>query len=305
MRRNLAIAAVVVALAGTTAFRYYKKAKAAEAGAAELAAAEKGDLENHFLDSGEITPKVFVDVAAKVSGRVTEIPVEEGQRVEKGQKLAVIQPGRTEAEKFVPLTVTAPISGIVMRYQKVEGSSNEDGKIAKVGDYVSGLLDTASPTYLMTVADLTKLIVKMKISEMDVLKLKEGMPVTVTIDAVPNEKLAARVTLISPKAERDKNDLKNFKVEVTLAKGDSRLKPGMTARVDGLLEAHKGVLKIPLTAVFEEKGKEYAYIKTDDKPKKTELKLGLRSELEAEVLSGVAAGDKLLTEKPEDKPKLP
>src|SRR5207248_53467 len=113
------------------------------------------DVENHFLDSGELTPKVYVNVAAKVSGRVTEISVEEGQRVKKGEKLAVIQPGRTESEKYVALTVTAPIDGTVMRYQNQDGSSYQEGKIAKLGDYVSGLLDTNNPTYMLTVADLS------------------------------------------------------------------------------------------------------------------------------------------------------
>ncbi len=297
-----AVAAVVVLGAGAYGFKRYKRGEQGS-DSDDVAAVEKGDVENHFLDSGELTPKVYVDIASKVAGRVTEISVEEGQRVKKGDKLAVIQPGRTESEKYVPITVTAPIGGVVMRYQDQSGSSYQEGKIAKLGDYVSGLLDSSNPTYLMTVADLSRLIVKMKISEMDVLKLREGMDVTVTIDAIEGKKFPARVTLISPQAERDKNDLKNFKVEVSLLHGDPRVKPGMTARVDGLLEARKGVVKIPLAAVFEEGGKDYAYLKTAALPKKVELKLGLRSELDAEVLGGVSAGDKVLTEKPDDHPK--
>jgi multidrug efflux pump subunit AcrA (membrane-fusion protein) len=79
----------------------------------------------------------------------------------------------------------------------------------------------------------------------------------------------------------------------------------MTARVDGLLEARHGVLKIPLSAVFEEGGKEIAYsgaAADKDKPRKIALKLGLRNETDAEVLEGPKPGEKLLTEKPVDKP---
>lgn len=294
-----AAAAILIVVIGGLV--YWKKSKpAADSAEADVT---RGDLELHFLDSGELTPKVYIDIAAKVSGRVTEVSVEEGQLIRKGARLAVIQPGRTEAEKFVPLTVIAPIAGTVMRFQPRDGSPSVEGKITKLGDYVSGLLDTSNPTYLMTVADLTRLIVKMKISEMDVLKLREGMPVTVTIDAIPGEKIPAKVALISPQAERDSNNLKNFKVEVVLLKADARLKPGMTARVDGLLDTRKNVVKIPLAAVFEDAGKSFAYVKSGKKPRKTELNLGLRSELDAEVLGGVAPGDKVLTEKPEDKPK--
>jgi multidrug efflux pump subunit AcrA (membrane-fusion protein) len=79
----------------------------------------------------------------------------------------------------------------------------------------------------------------------------------------------------------------------------------MTARVDGLLESRKDVLKIPLSAVFEEDGKELAYSGAPadkDKPRKIPLKLGLRSETDAEVLEGPKPGEKLLTEKPVEKP---
>lgn len=289
---------VVVLVGGLAAFKKYKKPKMAmDTGVATI---EKGDIELHFTDSGELNPKMYVDVAPKVSGRVIEMFVDEGQRVSKGQKLCVVQPGRTEAEAYVPTTITAPMDGIVMRYQDRSSNNPAEGKISKLGDYVTGLMDSQTPTYLMTVADLSKLVVKMKISEMDVLKLKEGMPVKVTVDALPGSDYPAKVSLVSPQAEKDQNNLKNFKVEVLLLKSDPRLKPGMTARVDGLLDARRKVLKVPLSAVFEESGKEIAYLKADPKPLKKELKLGLRSEMDAELVDGLKEGDKVLTEKPSE-----
>jgi HlyD family secretion protein len=296
-KNKLAWSIALIALGGLS-FAGFKKYKGKpEMGGDDDAAVSKGDIEVHFMDSGELAPKIFSDVAPRVSGRVIEMAVDEGSKVKKGEKLAVIQPGRTEAEQYVPVSVTAPLDGVVMRYQK-QGSYQEEGKIARLGDYVTGLVESNSPTYLMTVADLTRLVVKMKISEMDILKLKEGMPVTVSVDAMPDQKFPAKVTLVSPQAEKDNNNLKNFKVEVTLSKVDTRLKPGMTARVDGLLESRKAVLKAPLSAVFEERGKNFAYLKAGDK--KQEIKLGLRSETDVEILEGLKEGDKLLTEKPKD-----
>jgi multidrug efflux pump subunit AcrA (membrane-fusion protein) len=298
-----AIAAVVVIAALLSAGGWKKyKATGAEGGPG-IVTVERGDIELHFMDSGELTPKTFVDVASKVSGRVIELFVDEGARVRKGDKLAVIQPGRTEAEAYVPTTLTAPIDGIIMRYQDRSSNNAQEGRLSKLGEYVTGLMESQNPTYLLTVADLSKLVVKMKISEMDVLKLKEGMDVKVTVDALPGLDFPSKVTLVSPQAEKDSNNLKNFKVEVTLFKSDPRLKPGMTARVDGLLDSRKKVLKLSLSGVFEEGGKEFAYRSGTPKPEKAPLKLGLRSEMDAEVLDGVKEGDKLLTEKPDDKPK--
>jgi len=282
----------------------YKKHQAQDASdAAAPVSVERGDLEKHFVDSGEIAPKNYVDVASQVSGRVVTMAVDEGSRVKKGDELCVIQPGRSEAERYVPTSVRAPIDGIVMRYQRQ--GSNDPSTLARIGDYVTGLVESNSPTYLMTVADLSKLVVRMKISEMDVLKLHAGMAVKVTVDAIPNETLPAKVSVVSPQAEKDNNGIKSFRVDVALEKNDARLKPGMTARVDGLLDSRRSVLKIPLSAVFEENGKEIAYSgapEDKEKPRKIPLKLGLRNETDAEVLEGPKPGQKLLTEKPVDKP---
>jgi len=296
-----AAAVLAAALLGAGGWKYYAK-PAVEAGLG-IVTVERGDIEVHFMDSGELTPKTFVDVASKVSGRVIELYVDEGTRVKKGDRIAVIQPGRTEAEAYVPTTLTAPIDGIVMRYQDRSSSNSQEGRLSKLGEYVTGLMESQTPTYLLTVADLSRLVVKMKISEMDILKLREGMDVKVTVDALPGQEFPSKVTLVSPQAEKDSNNLKNFKVEVTLLKGDARLKPGMTARVDGLLDSRKKVLKLALSGVFEEGGKEFAYRSGGPKADKAPLKLGLRSEMDVEVLDGVKEGDKLLTEKPDDKPK--
>lgn len=299
--RKHAVIALVLVLAGAGAWKKYK-GQDGGAGPGSVTV-ERGDIEVHFMDSGELTPKTFVDVASKVSGRVIELFVDEGARVKKGDKLAVIQPGRTEAEAYVPTTLTSPIDGVVMRYQDRSSSNAQEGRLSKLGEYVTGLMESQTPTYLLTVADLSRLVVKMKISEMDILKLREGMEVKVTVDALPGQEFPSRVTLVSPQAEKDSNNLKSFKVEVTLSRIDARLKPGMTARVDGLLDSRKKVLKMSLSGVFEEAGKEFAYMHGAEKPVKSALKLGLRSEMEVEILEGLKEGDKLLTEKPEDKPK--
>lgn len=294
MRNKIAAALLLVGVLGALGFKKYKKGSILTP--ANEVKVSVGDIELHFVDSGELTPKNFVDVASKVSGRVIEMKVEEGARVKKGDTLCVIQPGRTEAEAYLPATIKAPMDGVVMRYQDRSANNPAEGKISKLGDYVTGLLESTQPTYILTVADLSRLVVKMKISEMDVLKLREGMPVKVTIDALPGQDYPAKVSLVSPQAEKDQNNLKNFKVEVSLLKTDLRLKPGMTARVDGLLDRRTKVMKLPLAAVFEETGKEWVYLATKERKP---VELGLRSEMEAEVLSGVSDGQVLLTEKPQ------
>ena len=79
-----------------------------------------------------------------------------------------------------------------------------------------------------------------------------------------------------------------------------------TARVDGLLDSRKGALKIPLAAVFEEMGSDYAYIQeAKGKHRRAKLKLGLRNETDVEVLDGLKEGEQVATEKPEEGPGKP
>lgn len=298
----IGVCAVVVAALSVSGYRYYKK-KHAEPPATE--SPSRGDLEVHFKESGDIAARSFVDVASKPSGRIIELLVKEGQAVKKGQALAVIQPGRSESEHYLPATVIAPLAGTVMRYVPETGD-NQSGKFVRIGDYVTGLFDSQTPNYLMTIADLGKMIVKMHISEMDVLKLSLGLSVSVSIDAVPEKKFSGKIALIAPQAEKNQNGLKVFTIEVELAENDPRLRPGMTARVDATLEKREKVLKIPLSTVFEEQDKTFVYVDVPgDKPRKAEVHLGMRAEMDAELLAPYTVGekDKLLTEKPVDKSK--
>lgn len=298
----IGVFSLLVLAGAVSGYKYYKK-KNAEPPALE--SPSRGDLEVHFKDSGDVAAKSYVDVASKPSGRVIELKIKEGELVTKGQALAVIQPGKTEAERYVPSTLIAPLSGTVMRYVPDTGD-NQTGKFVRIGDYVTGLFDSQTPTYVMTIADLSRMIVKMHISEMDVLKLSPGMPVSVTVDALPDKTFTGKVGLIAPQAEKNQNGLKVFTIEVELGENDSRLRPGMTARVDATLQKKEKVLKVPLSTIFEEGGKNFVYLDMgSDKPRKLEVHVGLRGDMDAELMSPspVSEKDKLLTDKPEDKAK--
>ena len=296
--------AVAVAAGGAWAWKARGKAKkGAKASQEEEVFAEvsKGKLETKFRELGDIAAKSTVDVASKVSGRVIELQVSEGSRVKAGQKLAVVQPGKTGAEKFLPSEVVSPIDGIVLAYVKPGSNSNTAVDFIDIGDYVTGLFESPNPTYLMTIADMRTVVVKLRINEMDVLKLTEGQPVEVVVDAIPGSSFPSRISVISPQAEKESRGGKVFRVEVSLDKPDARLRTGMTARVDAVLEKREDAVRLPLTGLFEEKGAEVVYFpppKKDGKARQALVKTGMRTELEVEVLEGLKEGDKLLTEKP-------
>ncbi|MFH1725457.1 MAG: efflux RND transporter periplasmic adaptor subunit [Elusimicrobiota bacterium] len=303
-----ALALGVVVAVAAAGFLYHRKKKREKPPGPEasLAAVSLGDLEVRFREIGEIDAKDSVDIASKVSGRISELFVDEGDSVEAGQKLAVVQPGKTEAERFRPSTVKSPLSGVLTRYIPNTSANESDAHFVKAGDYVTGLFESRNPTYLMTVADLRRLVMRLKISEMDIFKLREKMPVQVSIDALPETDFPAEITMISPKAERDSAGLKVFRVEVELKGKDPRLRPGITARVDALLQKKTGVLKLSRAGLFEEGGRTFVYLDVPaGKPRQVEVKTGLKTALDAEIIEGLKEGDKVHTEKPEDFEPLP
>jgi membrane fusion protein (multidrug efflux system) len=262
----------------------------------DIAIVEKGDLERTFQELGDLAAKNRVNVASKVSGRIIKLFVKEGDIVSKGQKLAVVQPGKTGAEKFLPSTVVAPIEGVLLRYVK---SGNQQPKFVEVGDYVTGLFASQNPTYIMTVADMRKVIVELKINEMDILKLSQDMKVDVTIDALKDEVFPAVVSMVSPQAEKESRGGKIFRVEVELDQATDQLRSGMTARVKAELEKREGVLKLPIAGLFEEKEVELVYLeRKGDKPIQVRIETGLRTETHIEVVTGLKEDDRTITEKP-------
>jgi len=76
--------------------------------------------------------------------------------------------------------------------------------------------------------------------------------------------------------------------------------PGMTARVLAVMETRKNILKMPLSALFEDKGRYFVYLydpKTN-KAKKVDVFCGIRNEMEVQILGGLKEGDSVYTDKP-------
>jgi len=234
-------------------------------------------------------------VRSLVSGELKEVLAYEGDQVKKGQKLAMVQPGQSAADKFMPVEVLSPMDGTVF---KCQGQGyNDEPQIKKVGERVSGS-NEYNPTCIMQVADMGKMIVKLQVSESDVAKLKKNMPVSITIDAL-NKTLSGRVASISPNAQRNRMNIKSFPVEIEVNEKVSLL-PGMTARVSAVLETKKNVLVMPLSGLFEERGMNFVYLydPNTNKAKKVNVICGVRNEMEVEIKSGLKEGDKVYTDKP-------
>ena len=130
------------------------------------------------------------------------------------EQLPILQ-SRLEAAKakVAAFTVTAPFDGIVAELKARQGSSINAGEIAVV------VADKSK--WIATTSDVT---------EIDVVKLKDGQPVKVTLDALPGLTLKGKILSIGQNYSQNQGDIV-YKVTVLLTDADPAIRWGMTAAV--------------------------------------------------------------------------
>jgi HlyD family secretion protein/macrolide-specific efflux system membrane fusion protein len=185
--------------------------------------------------------------------------------------------------------ITSPLDGTVTE------------RVIQPGEtVVPGVQSTFDGKSLMTVSDLSTLIVKADLNQIDVAKVKLGQKVTVTLDALPGKSYEAAITKIAPASILPKDkQVDVFPVEATLTKADPAIKPGMTADVRVHIEKKEHVLALPIEAVVKENGKQYVskVVPAENGKQKTdkvEVTVGARNDREIEIASGIKEGDKIL-----------
>jgi RND family efflux transporter MFP subunit len=160
-----------------------------------------------------------------------------------------------------------------------------------------GVQATFEGRSLMTVADLTTLIVKAELNQIDVAKVQLGQKVQLTLDALPGKKYSATITKIAPSSTA-KGTVDVFPVEATLEIADQLIKPGMTADVRIHITSKPAVLQLPIEAVVKEGGKwqvtKVTAVDGKQKTDKVEVKLGARNDRDVELTEGLVEGDKVL-----------
>jgi len=190
-----------------------------------------------------------------------------------------------------------------LRYTRIlapiNGTVTERG--IQQGEVVTpGVQATFDGKALLTVADLSTLIVKADLNQIDVAKVRMAQKVTVTLDALPGKIYEAIITKIAPASVTPKDkQVDVFPVEATLTKADALIKPGMTADVRIHIEKKAQVLSLPIEAVVKEGGKQYVTRVTigekgKQKTDKVEVKVAARNDREVEITDGVKEGEQVV-----------
>ena len=168
--------------------------------------------------------------------------------------------------------IKSPMAGVVIKKEVELGES-----------VMSGVSSFNAGTVLYTVADLSSLIIRVKLNEVDIAKVTVGQPVQVTLDAYPQRTFAGKVTFVAPAAELLEK-IKVFKVEIELDRLGPEFRTGMSANVEILGEKRDGALSIPLEALQRRDGQTVAF----------QLKKGLRADQIRDAKDGLSGRSKFI-----------
>ncbi|MBN1138912.1 MAG: efflux RND transporter periplasmic adaptor subunit [Anaerolineae bacterium] len=164
-----------------------------------------------------------------------------------------------------------------------------DGTITVVG-VKQGELSGMQPAFVLT--DLSPYHVDAMIDEIDVGRIAEGQPVTITLDALPGETLTGRIEQVAQTAQVD-SGVVTYKATISLDPTTAVLRAGMTANADIVTERRDSVLLAPNRFIRVDRltGKTFVDRLIGDQAQSIEIQIGLRDELASEVLAGLEEGD--------------
>lgn len=215
------------------------------------------------------------------------------------------------AEKFSGSNVATPMSGVVLK------------KNVEIGETVtSGVSSFNAGTILFTVADVSSMIIKVGVNEVDIGKIHSDQAVKITLDAYPKVSFPGKISRIAPAVRLDEK-VRVFDVEIRLDAQGKELRSGMTANVEVVGEKKEKVLTVPVESVFQRDEGDVVYLRKkvdpktaeadkkkkdkDGKPDKDAWKknferrmvvTGLSDNSRVEVVSGLKMGDEVALEDP-------
>jgi RND family efflux transporter MFP subunit len=277
--------------------------------------------------TGAIEPEAVVNVSAQQEGVVSAVRVREGDRVRAGQvlvemddrelraSLAEAEARRVEAEAQWKRSSALVDEGLIAPSEADAARASRDTAIARVDALRTRLSFTrlAAPvdgtvtarrievgslavprTPLLELAAGERLILRVPVSELDVVKLTAGARATVTVDALPDVAIAATIARIFPAAA---GATRQVTVELALADVPGGVRPGFLARARLVTDRLSDAILVPERAVM--RGAEipsFVYVVSEGTARVRPVEVGTRFEGRALLRSGVRAGDVVVVE---------
>ena len=227
-----------------------------------------------LFESKLISREVFDNLSS-------EFAIAENSFVKAQRKLQLVE------DKLRKTKVIAPNDGTVLTVPVIEGQ------------VVIAAASVNSGTTLMTIADLSRLLVETHINQVDVARIEVSQSVKLRAESLRDLQMEASIFFIAPIATV-KNNVKGFQVQALIDKPSARLRPGMTVSMTIPIAHASDAVSVPIAAVFKGEGNsKVVYVRNGETAEKRDVKVGVTNIDHAQILNGVEPGEEILLVEPD------
>jgi membrane fusion protein (multidrug efflux system) len=275
---------------------------------------------------GQLAAAESVVIRPELSGVLESIEFQEGQRVAAGEVLFVLRSGEQRAalrEAEANRVLAADVFERTEKLSKVKVSAASELTQARAGvaaaeavvdlarvnvertrirapfDGALGARDVSpgdwvdSDVALVQIDAVDRLQLQFSLPGNAIALARPGLQVSVRVAAYPDERFGGEVYFISPALDTESRRLG---MKAWVPNSDGRLRPGMFARVELEVERTERALLVPESAIANDASGPYVWRVTPESlAERASVELGTRREGEVVIVSGLAAGDTIVT----------
>ena len=238
-------------------------------------AAKLGSLGMTLKAAGRVSLNLnkTAKVTPTLEGKLVKLNFDLNDSVKAGEVTALVESPELLGKQ---LELKAPIDGVV-----IERSATAGERVEKS----NAIYTISDPTQLWTMAE---------IKERDIAAVKTGQDATFTVLAYPQEKFKGKVVLIGNQVE---DGSRTLEVRIAVDNADGRLKSGMFADVEIITTVLEKVLLLPDSTLQTDGDNQIVFVALEgNKFEKRVVKLGLEQDGNVQILDGVKAGEKVVTD---------
>ena len=155
---------------------------------------------------------------------------------------------------------------------------------------------------LVEIPDVSRMLADVRVPEDRVRQVAAGQPAVIRVDTLPGMQFQGKVNKIAPVADSqaawENPNRKVYATEVALEEQVPVMKPGVTARVEIIINVLVNVISVPIQAVIKLQDRQVCYVWEDGKAKEVPVTVGSFNDAFIEVTSGLKEGDRVLLAPP-------
>lgn len=268
---------------------------------------QRRDIVHTITATGNVLPARQVDLRFSRAGRVKEVNVSVGQRVEPGELLVALDNREQELAYFKARNayevarIDAPPNVVREREIDMELSRDSLEQTYLRAPFAGVVTDVnvepgqsiGANDMIVQLVDDSAFEVQVAVDELDIARVHRGQSVSIRLDADPNRVREGVVDHVSLVANMS-GSVVTVPVTVRFLEADEFLRPGYTATVQILVAEARGVPVVPVEAIWEDAGGRSVTKIVDGEQQRTPVVTGLSDGVWVEIRSGVEVGDEVV-----------